>query len=98
MNADGPEPGASDAREIASLVVGLAVVVVLAAACVLGPVAVAMLVRPWAGVPVVLGSFWVWGRFGPRSMPGFLSGIVCIWGYAAILGSLVVCVTLAIRG
>ncbi|MDY3560625.1 hypothetical protein R5W23_001870 [Gemmata sp. JC673] len=84
-------------REFASLLAMLSLIALLAAVCVVAPAVVAVLVNPWAGLPVAVGSFWVWGRFGPPPMPGFLSVILCLWGHAAILGSLVACVLLAVR-
>jgi hypothetical protein len=92
-----PEPEPPAACEWASLLGGLALVGLFAAGCVLAPVAAAVLVHPWAGVPVAVGSFWAWGRFGPQPFPGFLPGVLCLWGHAAILGSLVACVVLAVR-
>jgi hypothetical protein len=91
------EPEPSAARELASFFAGLAVVVLLAAACTLAPLA-AMVFSPWFGVAVAVGSLWVWGRFGPRPCPGLLPGTLCLWGYAAIFGSLLGCVALAVRG
>jgi hypothetical protein len=82
---------------LAEFVGGLLLVALLASGCVLAPFAAAILTRRvWVGVPVALGSFWVWGRFGPRPMPGFLNGILCLCGYAALLGSLIGWVVLAV--
>ena len=90
MATGGPESKRSAARDLAETAI-------LAGGCVLAPIAVAILIHPWVGVPVAFGSFWVWGRFGPRPFPGFLPGVLCLWGFAAILGSLVACVSLAVR-
>ena len=97
MAAGAPEPEPSTARESAEILVGLLLVALLAGVCVLTPIATAALLNPWVGVPVAVGSFWVWSRFGPPPMPGFLSGTLCLWGHGAIFGSLVACVVLGVR-
>lgn len=72
-------------------------VALLAAGCVMVPVAVAVLVSPWLGLLLSVGSFWVWARLGPRPFPGFLPGIICLWGFAAITGTFIGCAALAVR-
>lgn len=76
----------------------LVAVLSLMAACALAPLAAVVLSSPWLGVVGATASFWVWGRFGPRPMPGFLAGLLCLWGFSAILGAFVVCAVLAVRG
>lgn len=82
---------------IAQLLGNLVLVALLAGVCVLAPIAAAILLSPWFGVALAVASFWVWSRLGPAPMPGFLPGILCLWGHAAILGALVNCVALAVR-
>jgi hypothetical protein len=97
MAAGEPEPEPSVTREVASFLAGLGLVILLAGACVSAPLVVTVYDGPWAGVAVAAGSCCVWSWFGPRPMPGFLSGILCLWGYAAILGVLLGCAALAVR-
>jgi hypothetical protein len=94
-DAANPEPPTQHelAREVALFVLA----VLLAHACAIIPIVVSLLINPWLGPVVAVGAFWVWDRFGPPPMPGFLSGIVCLWGYGAVLGSLAVCLTLVVR-
>jgi hypothetical protein len=73
-------------------------VVMLLAACLLAPAVVSVAVNPWAGMLVSLGGLWAWARFGPRPMPGFLPGLVCLWGFAAIVGAFIACGVIAVRG
>jgi hypothetical protein len=75
----------------------LGLVILLAAACVLTPGAAAVLVSPWLGVALAIGSFWVWRRLGPRPFPGLLPGCLCLCGVQAILGSFLACLLLAIQ-
>lgn len=84
-------------REVIGLIGKSALVVVVACACTLVPVFAANVLSPWAGVPVAVGSFWVWSRLGPPPSPGFLNGVLCLWGYAAILGSMIACIARAVR-
>lgn len=93
----GVDPEPSDARELTEFLGKLTLSVILASACVAAPAATALWLRPWVGILVAIGAFWVWGRFGPPPMPGFLSGTLCLSGYAAILGSLILCIALAVR-
>lgn len=76
----------------------LVVTLLFLMACAAAPLIAANLVSPWLGLIVATGSFWVWLRFGPPPMPGFLSGIVCTSGVFAIIGSFVICVILLIGG
>lgn len=92
-----PPPDASPAREVARLVAGLAATGFLLAACIVIPIVVAVAVNPWIGMLAGIGSFLAWSRFGPRPMPGFLSGALCLWGFAAIAGSFVSCGVVAVR-
>lgn len=69
----------------------------LLAACVAVPVLASRLADEWLGVALAVAGFWVWGRLGPRPSPGFASGTLCLWGYAAILGTVIGCVTRALR-
>ena len=93
---DPPPPTA--ARGVAGCLVELAAVILLALACALVPVVAAALLSPWVGVAVAAGALWVWARLGPRPYPGFLPGCLCMSGFSAILGSLVACLGLAVRG
>ena len=92
-----PEPEPSPARELASFVGRLALVGLLAAGCSLAPFAAAIFIRPWLGMVMAVGAFYVWGRFGPRPFPGLLPGLLCLGGHAAILGSFLWCAILAVR-
>jgi hypothetical protein len=91
------EQETSSARYMAEFLGGLLLVVLLACVSVLAPLAMAIYVSPSVGVLVAVGSFWVWSRIGPPPMPGFLSGILCLGGHAAILGSMISCAALALR-
>jgi hypothetical protein len=76
---------------------GLAVVCLLAAACSLAPVAAAALGSPGSGILLAAGGLWVWGQIGPSPSRSFLSGIVCILGFAATLGALLACILLTVN-
>lgn len=91
------EPELSTACALAELSGKLVLVALLAGVCVLAPIAAAVLLSPWFGAALAVASFWVWSRLGPAPMPGFLPGIMCLWGHAAIFGALVNCVVLAVR-
>jgi hypothetical protein len=94
-----PDPPAeSAAREVAGCLVELAAVVLLALACALGPMVAAVLLSPWVGAAVAAGALGAWAWLGPRPYPGFLPGCLCLSGFAAILGSLLACLGLAVRG
>lgn len=97
MASDPPEHSPSATVELVQFVGRLALVTAFALAIALAPAVPAILIHPWAGVPTAIGSFWVWGRFGPRPQPGFLPGILCLMGVAAILGSMVACVIFGFR-
>ncbi|MBP3957762.1 hypothetical protein J8F10_21125 [Gemmata sp. G18] len=88
------EPSA--ARELAYVLGRLAVVLLLVVGCTVTPLVVAKVVNPWVGVATAIGSFWVWGRFGPPPMPGLVSGGVCLSGHMSIFFVLVRCVALAV--
>jgi hypothetical protein len=94
MAASKPDPDDS----LVSFFAELGLVLLLAAACVLIPLAVAVLVSPSLGLALAVGSFWVWGRLGPRPFPGLLPGLLSLLGCAAILGSSIGCLVLAVRG
>lgn len=96
MDESKAEPSA--ARELAFFFAQMVLVFLLAAACVFAPLVVMVVTSPWLGVAVAIGACWVWGRFGPRPFPGLLSGCLCLWGFAAILGSFIVCLMRAVRG
>ncbi len=70
----------------------------LAAGCALAPIIGSALLSPWLGMLLAVSGFWVWSRFGPRPSPGLLHGLMCLWGFAAILGSFVTCSLQAVRG
>lgn len=90
------EPDPSFAREMIEIVGQLALTLVVIVALALAPILVSLLLNKWAGVPVAIGAFWVWSRIGPPPMPGFINGALCVAGYEAILGSLIVCIALAL--
>jgi hypothetical protein len=91
------EPGEPASGEVGPLLARLALVVLLAAACVALPLTAAALVSPWVGVTVAFPAFRVWRNLGPPPAPGFLSGILCLCGFAAILGALLACLVLGMR-
>ncbi len=90
------EPDPSFAREMIEIVGQLALTAVVIVALALAPIPVMLLLNKWAGVPVAIGAFWVWSRVGPPPMPGLANGALCLGGYAAILGSLIACIALAL--
>jgi hypothetical protein len=92
-----PAPPPAAFRELALFLAKLAAVLLLAAVCTQVPLVVSVLVSPWLGVLLAAGAFWVWGRLGPRPYPGLLPGCLCLWGFAAILGSFIACLILAVR-
>jgi hypothetical protein len=98
MAAEESKSELSEARELACFLGELGLVFLLGAACVLAPLVAALTVSPWLGMALAAGSFGVWGRFGPRPCPGLLPGCLCLWGFAAILGSFVACSVVAVRG
>lgn len=94
----GPDPGRAALRESAAIVGALALTASLAAGCVLAPLSIAVHVSPWLGMVTAVGAAGIWARFGPRPFPGLLPGVMCLAGFAAILGALLACVGLAVRG
>ncbi len=84
-------------RELFSLLATLIAIWLLLGACIAAPIVATRMFNPWVGVLASLGSFCVWIWFGPRPMPGFGAGIICLGGLAAILGTMLVCLFLAIR-
>jgi hypothetical protein len=79
------------------LLMKLGAVSLLVAACAAAPVAAATLVSPWVGVLLAAGGFWLWTHLGPRPCPGYLSGLLCIWGSVIILGTFAACLILALE-
>jgi hypothetical protein len=86
-----PEQPSSEIRETLLALVGLLLALVLLAACLAAPIVTARLVNPWLGLLVSLGSLIAWVWIGPRPMPGFVPGIICLSGCAAIVGTSVAC-------
>jgi hypothetical protein len=91
-------PPQSALGEVVGVLAELAAVLLLLGGCALLPWFVAGLVSPWLGMLVAAGTLWVWVRFGPRPFPGFLPGSLSVCGFVAILGSLIGCLVLAVRG
>ncbi|MCK5806443.1 MAG: hypothetical protein KAI66_26665 [Lentisphaeria bacterium] len=85
------------AADLLWLVRYLLLALLLCTLCVGVPVLAAGLVSPWIGHPVALAGAWAWLRFGPPAMPGFLPGMLCLWGLGVCIGSLVACVIVLVE-
>lgn len=92
---DDSDPVESPGEGLLSFAGAILGVLVLIGLCVGVPVLAAKFVHPLIGVSLTIASFLVWARFGPQPVPGFLNGIVCLWGFAAILGTAIACLRLA---
>ena len=92
-----PEQRSSELRETFLALVGLLLALFLLAACLAAPIATARLVNPWLGLLVSFGSLAAWVWIGPRPMPGFVPGIICLSGCAGIIGTSIVCLIWSIR-
>ena len=97
MDDSVPEQRSSELREMLLALVGLLLALLLLAACVAAPIATARLINPWLGLLVSFGSLGTWVWVGPRPMPGFVPGIICLSGCAGIVGTSIVCVIWGIR-
>lgn len=83
--------------KLAQLFGALALVATMLTACVGVPIIVAKRFSPVLGIVASAASLLMWQRFGPRPMPGFLSGILCTAGYVAILATALVCAVACFR-
>ncbi|WP_088253816.1 hypothetical protein [Fimbriiglobus ruber] len=97
MPDDVPQFKTSLGYEILAFTVYLSLIFLFIVACALASVSASILVSPWLGVVVSIGSFWVWAKLGPPPMPGFLNGLLCIWGFAALSATFLFCVALVLR-
>jgi hypothetical protein len=96
-NDANPDQSRTDRKECLEFFGRFVAVIVLLNGCVVIPALAVHFVHPLAGVFFAIMAFVTWARFGPRSMPGFVSGIVCIFGFAAIIGTLIACIGTLIR-
>jgi FtsH-binding integral membrane protein len=90
--ADGvPEQRSSEFRENVVALFGLVLALLLLSACLATPIVTARLTNPWLGFLVSLASLAAWVWIGPRPMPGFGPGIICLSGLAGIIGTNLIC-------
>jgi hypothetical protein len=73
-------------RELSECVITLLAVIALLALCTIGPQWLGWHFGPGVGVASSVAALVVWVYIGPRPMPGFLSGIICLSGLATIAG------------
>ena len=92
----GPPTPPPEARESLIDFALLAAFFVFPILCVAAAGTAAARVSPWIGVVIAAGGLWSWRRFGPQPSPGFVAGLVCIWGWMAILGVLLACLARAV--
>ena len=86
-----PEQRSSELCETLLALVSLLLTLLLLAGCLAAPIATARLVNPWLGLLVSFGSFMAWVWIGPRPMPGFIPGIICLSGCAGLIGTSLFC-------
>jgi hypothetical protein len=92
----GSQSPRSQTRESVVFLALLAAFIAFPILCVVASVVATKRVGPWLGVIVAACGLVSWRRFGPPPSPGFVSGILCIWGHLATLGVLLVCLALAV--
>lgn len=87
MNPDMP-PEESNAhggwREAREFFIAVFALIGLLAFCICGPIWLGRHFGPGVGVAASVVALLAWAYFGPRPMPGFLPGIICLNGFAAI--------------
>jgi hypothetical protein len=93
-----PTPAGAERLGCALVIFYVAAVFLVVAVLAFIPAVVAALVNPWLGPVAAVGSLWVWSRIGPQPFPGFLPGTLSVFGYSALLGSLIGTVVFAIWG
>lgn len=77
-NASPPEPGWL-------FLLRLLAVLLLLAACLFAPAVGRLTVGHWGAVLGGVLGLTAWARLGPRPMPGFLPGLLCVSGLVGIV-------------
>lgn len=88
---DGPGvSGAESAMRALLWTLGqLSLVAGLLAICVLGPTWIGRNYGHGIGLVCSMAALLVWAYLGPKPMPGFLPGLLCLWGFAMIIGGVI---------
>ena len=96
-NEPSPTPP-SQLREVWLFVLEITLTLAIFLAGFVTPLYVAHAFNPWLGLLTSVVALIAWIYLGPPPMPGLLNGVVCLAGLAGILGTVVNCIVLVIRG
>jgi hypothetical protein len=72
-------------REIREFIITVIALIALLALCTFGPLWLGRHLGPGVGAIASVVALLTWVYFGPRPMPGFLPGIICLNGIAVIV-------------
>jgi hypothetical protein len=79
----------SPAKENAKMLGILLLILLLLGALLVIPFVLGHYFGPLVGLLTALVAIPAWVYLGPHPMPGFVSGMICLFGFAALIGTLI---------